>query len=243
MVLEGITAQLPGWQLVVFIAIILLFLLSAGITAFVILSRMRWPFSYVVLEDVAGKGYSISRRGKARLIGFGDGGEEIFILKHVNKYRVGYGKRIGPKQIGWAIGEDGLWYQFSFGDLNKKLLELGVQPVSVNVRLAMSSVRKGLDKRYEEQSWLEKYGPILYFGMFILVLFIFGGLIWYSTNKQVEIAKINAESINASKETQQAAQQTLGLVDNILSRLNLNAASPTPINNTIIGGSGLAPVP
>lgn len=240
MVLEGLTSQLPGWQLIVFIALVFIFLLSAGITAFVILRKLRWPFTYVVLEDIAGKGYSISRKGRARLVGFGDGGEEMFLLKSINKYRVGYGKRTGAKQIGWAIGEDGLWYQFSFGDLNKKLLELGVQPTSVNVRMGMSSLRKGIDNRYEQKSWIEKFGPILYFGMFILVLFIFAGIIWYSMSKQIEIARISAESINASRETQQASQKTLSLVDNILSRLNLN--SPTPINSSnFVGGSGLTP--
>lgn len=240
MVLEGLTAQLPGWQIVVFIGLVFLFLLIGGITAFVILRKMRWPFTYVVLEDVAGTGYSIARRGRARIIGFGDGGEEVFLLKDINKYRIGHGKRIGPKQIGWAVGEDGLWYQFSFGDLNKKLMELGVLPTSVNVRFGMSSLRKGIDNRYEQKSWLEKFGPILYFGMFVLILLIFGGIVWFVFSKSVQVSQINAASINASLATQEASQKTLGLVDGILARLNLNSA--TPLNSTnIIGGSGLTP--
>lgn len=236
MAFESITSQLPGWELITFIALVLIFLIAAGITSFIILSRLRWPFTYVVLEDVAGKGYSISRRGKARLVGFGDGGEEIFILKHINKYRIGYGKRIGPKQVGWAIGEDGLWYQFTFGDLNKTLLELGVRPTSVNVRLGMSSVRKGLDHRYEEKSFLEKFGPILYFGLFLFALLIYAGIMYYSFDKQLEVSQLNAQSINASKQTQEATQKTLTLLDNILAKVNID--NPEGIS---LGGSGISP--
>ena len=228
---------LPGWELILFIALVALFLIIGGIVAFVILSRLRWPFKYVVLEDVAGNGYTISRRGRARIVGMGDGGEEIFLLKGINKYRMSFGKRIGPKQLGWAIGEDGLWYSFNFGDLNKKLSELGVMPTSKEIIFSMSAIRKNLDKRLGDQSWMEKFGPVLYFGMFILVLMIFAGIFWYSTNKQVEIAQINAGSMNASLETQVATQQTLSKLDNILSRINLKAETP----ETIIGGSGLTP--
>jgi len=237
MVLEKLAMQLPGWEIVLFIILVLIFFIVGAIVTIVIMSRLRWPLNYVVLEDVAGKGFSITRKGKCRIIGFGDGGEEIILLKHLNKYRVGYGKRIGAKQIGWAVGSDGLWYQFTFGDLNKILREIGIAPVSVNVRLGMSSVRKGLDNRYQDKSWSEKYLPLILGGMVIISLLIFAGMFYYSTKKQIEIANINSGSINATRATQEATQKTLATLDQILSRINFNAQN----SSEFIGGSGLVP--
>lgn len=236
----NLAAQLPGWEMVLFIALVIVFLIVGGIVTFVILSRMRWPLSYVVLEDVAGKGYSVSRKGKCRIIGFGDGGEEILLLKYINKYRIGYGKRIGTKQIAWAIGEDGLWYQSSFGDLNKTLREVGILPTSVNIRLAMSAVRKGLEKRLEPQDWMAKYGAIVGMGLLFLMLLVAGGMMWYSTQQQVKIAQTNAAAINSSFGTQQATQKTLSLIDNVLSKIDFQIQNGVP-GNVTIGGSGLTP--
>lgn len=231
-IIENLSGMLPGWQLIVFIGFVLTCLLIGGIVTFRILSKLRWPYTYITLENISGRGYSISsRKGtRARMVSFGDGGEEVFLLKGNNKKRIGYGKRIGTNQIGWAIGEDGYWYQFSFGDFDKKLRELGVIPVSVNVRYAMASLRKGIDKRYEDKTWMEKFGPILYFGLFVLILLIFAGIIWYTMNKQVEIAQLTAQNVNVTKETMDLAQKTLNAIANLRNNYSVG-----------IGGSGLTP--
>lgn len=231
----NLAAALPGWQMILFIGLILVFLTTGAIVTFIIMSRLRWPFKYVVVEDVSGAGFGISRKGRARIVGFGDGGEELFLLKGVNKYRVGYGKRIGRRQVSWVVGEDGFWYQWSFGDFNKKLREMGMKPSSVNVRLSMAAVRKGLDSRYENKTWLEKYGPMLYAGLFIFTLLIFAGIMWYVNKKNVEVAQINAEALKESAKTQEATQKTLATIDQILSKFNLQSSQAT------LGGSGLIP--
>lgn len=238
----NLAAQLPGWEMVLFISLVVVFLIVGAVVVFVLLSRARWPMSYVVLEDVAGKGFSISRRGKCRAVGFGDGGEEIILLKHLNKYKIGYGKRIGPKQIGFGVGEDGLWYQFSFGDLNKTLREIGVMPTSVNVRLGMASVRKGLDKRLEPKDFMEKYGVLIGMGFLFFMMLVAAGMIWYSQEQQLKIANTNSAAINASFATQEATQKTLATLDNILSKVNVQSQGVSNGVNASIGGSGLIPI-
>lgn len=208
---------LVGWQVYLFFALVFFFLTVGGLVTFIILSRMRWPFKVVILENLAGQGYTISKRDKARLISFGDGGEEIFVLKKQKKYKIGYGKRIGKNQIAWAIGQDGYWYNFTFGDLDDKLLELGVMPVDRDMRFATASVRKGIENRYNDRSWMDKYGTILYFGLFIITLIIFGVIMYMAFNKQVEIAKTNAEAIKTSKEVMDVAKQVLSNIDTIKS--------------------------
>lgn len=237
----NLAAQLPGWQLVIFIALVIIFLIVGGIIAFVLMSKARWPLDYVVLEDVAGLGNCVTRKGKCRIVGFGDGGEEIFLLKHLNKYKIGYGKRIGAKQIGWAVAEDGLWYQFGFASLNKTLREMGITPTSVNVRLGMASVRKGLDKRLEPTDFMQKYGILIGMGLLLLMVIVAGGFAWYSSQQQVKIANLNVQSLKDATASQEATQKTLGTIDNILTKINFESQNPQDGIKTTIGGSGLAP--
>lgn len=212
--------NLPGWEAVLFIILVLAFLITGAIVTIVILSRLRWPFHIVIITNEAGKGYGVSGRDKGRIIAFGDGGEELILLKRRRKKRVGYGKRTGHKQISFVIGEDGLWYQAGFGDFDKTLRELGLVPTSVNVRMAMASARKGLDDRLQPKSWLEKYLAPLMFGMFILALLINAFVIIKASNNQISVAQINAQSINASKEVQQSTKQTIDALTILVNKLN-----------------------
>lgn len=191
---------LQGWELIVFFAIIIVFLVMAIVVTVILLGRLRWPYKVLVLEETPLYGNSPVRRDKARLISVGDGGEEVYYLKKAKKYRVAYGKKIAPKYVAWSIGSDGYWYNITFGNVDKKLMEIGVQPINTDVRYATSSLRKMFNEAYKKKSFLEKYGPIVYFGMFIFVLLIFAGLIWYSTDKQIEIASANADAIATAKE-------------------------------------------
>lgn len=225
-------SQLPGWELVLFIALVIIFFLATVITCLVILSKQRWPFRYVVTEDVSGSGHQITKRGRARLIAFGDGGEEIFYLKNLKKYRLGYGKRIGPKQVLWSVGSDGYWYNVTFGDIDKKLQELGINPVHVNVRLATSSMRKGIENRYNKADWLSKYGALVYAGVFLLALMIFGGIMYFAFDKQADISNTFAQTV----EVQNQLSERLATAAENLAR----AAGQSTEQNT--GGSGIAPV-
>lgn len=229
-VLSGL--NLPGWEMVMFVVLVLAFLITGTIVTIVIMSRLRWPLKIVLISNEAGKGYGISGRDRARVVSFGDGGEELILLKKRKKLRVGYGKRIGPKQIGFTIAQDGLWYQIDFGDFDKVLREMGLIPTSVNVRMAMASARKGLDERLQQKSWLEKYMYPLMFGMFILALLIMAGTTIYSSKKNIEIARINGATMNASGETQIATQKTLEQVNILIGKLN---------SNPQFQGSGLLP--
>jgi len=173
-ILSELTNTFPSWKIILFVFLFFMFIFIGGIIAFVILSRLRWPFTVNVLQDIDGSGkLKIVSKDKARLISFGDGGEEIFLLKKSKKYRVAYGKRIGNKAIAWAVADDGYWYNITFQDINKKLMEVGVMPIERDMRLATASIRKGIDHRYDDKNWMDKYGAVLYFGLFLITLLVF----------------------------------------------------------------------
>lgn len=200
MVLEN----LPGWELVIVAFLLVLFVISGAITVFIIFARLRWNYKVVIAEAVGDSPPKITRRTRARLIAFGDGGEEIFLLKKPRKLRAGYGKRIGLREILWVIGEDGLWYNTDFGSFNRRLLEIGVKPVDRDVRLANSSIRKGVEKNYGKVSFMEKYGEYVRMGMFLIMVLSFIGFMWFIFNQQKQISATNLETMKLAKDTIQA---------------------------------------
>lgn len=186
-------------ELVIVIIIFMTFF-SLGVGIMVWFSqRWLWPFAAVIAES-NGNETKITRRTRARLIGFGDGGEEIFLLKKPKKLRAAYGKRIGLRQILWTIGEDGLWYNTVLGDFNKKLLEVGMLPVERDVRLSGSSIRKGMERDYGNKSFFDKYGTVIQYGIMFIILVSFVGVMWFLFDQQKQISSANLEAMKLARD-------------------------------------------
>lgn len=206
---------LTGTELIILWIILILFLVTGGIVAFILIHRWKYPFKYICFENIAGVGYVPTRRGRARLISFGDGGEEIFFLKNIKKWRVAYGKRIGKNQIAWAVGDDGYWYNITFGNIDKKLMELGVIPVDKDMRYAYASSRKGIENRYNDKTFMDKYGTIISFFMLFLCIVAMGGFMYFTTGKIVSANAENKQTAEVQKEVMMLAKQVLASIDNI----------------------------
>lgn len=191
------------------------FIIVGSVVALVIVYRLRWPMFWEKWEELTPGRSTRTARGRCRLISFGDGGEEIFFLKGINKYRTAYGKRIDKKTVVWEVGEDGYWYNIIPQGLNKKMLEVGIMPVDRDMRLANATIRKGIENRYNEKSFLDKYGVIISFGMLFICILALGGFLWMAMDKQKEISATNLEAVKASKETMDLAQQVLSNIDNL----------------------------
>jgi hypothetical protein len=209
--------SLAGWDLVLFWGLFGLFMITGGVICFIWLYRARWNFIWVLIQD--GK---IVKRGRCRLISFGDGGEEIFFLKGINKWKVAYGKRIGTNQIAWGLGKDGYWYNIELGNVDTALLEIGVNPVDRDMRYATASVRKGIENRYTDKSFMEKWGTSITIILIILAISAQGVSSYFTLKKQGEInvqtSTANLEAVKTSERVMGLSADILGKVDNIVAR-------------------------
>lgn len=158
---------------------------SAAIVTFVQMNKRIWDHSYNLLTKPAG--YWVIKRGKCKLINFGDGGEQVFLLRRQNKFRTAYNKFIANKTILWVEGDDGYWYNCTFGDFNKALLEVGIKPVDRDARYANTVIRKGIENRYNTKSFIEKYGMYIFGGILLLMVIGYGVSTYYT-------AKINKDA-------------------------------------------------
>lgn len=207
--------MIVDWSWVIFGIFFFVFFVSAIITSLIILSRLRWNYSWVLLEEMPNGQSQIVKKGKARLMSFGDGGEEIFYLKNMKKWRVAYGKRISKNQIAWAVGQDGYWYNIGFGPLDKKLREVGVYPVDRDMRYAYASARKGIDNRYDNKNFMEKYGTVITFVMLGLCILAMCAFAYFTYSGQAKIAQINKETMIASKDVLSATKDVLTSMANL----------------------------
>lgn len=223
----------PTWALIIFSIILLLFFSISATITYIIFSRMKWNMTATILQDTPPYGVIPVRRDKCRLVQFGDGGEEIYFLKRMKKHKVAYGKKIGAKNICWVIGGDGYWYNSSFGSLDKKLLEIGVVPVDRDMRLANSVLRKGIENRYNDKSFIEKWGVPITIGMLVVAILAQAGGTYFNIRESNKAKATELETAKVNLETQKLSQQTLNAIANLQqAEQGSGLVSATPIATT-----------
>lgn len=221
----AILSLIPTWQLVVFGILMFFFLLiGVGVTWY-IMSILRWPIKVVIFEDDPIRNVSNDvGRDRARLVAFGKGGEEVYYLKRRKKYKVGYGHKMGVKKIGFCIGKDGYWYNVYIGGLDKKLRQLGIVPPNRDMRMAQAAMQKGIENRYDERTFFEKWGVTITIGMLVLAILVQAGGQWINHREENKGAATELKVAETWEKVAEKLDQTLASLDNI---------------NT--GGSGLRP--
>lgn len=205
-------------EFIVLATIVFFIVIIGGVVLGRFLYKKRWNYQYVLLENVAGQGYIPTKRGRCRLINFSKSGTEIYYIKNLNKHRAAYGKRIGKNQIAWAVGSDGYWYNVTFGDLDIRLRQLGVEPIDRDMRYAESQIIQGIEKRYDDRTFIDKYGSMIAFGLFILAIVIVFVGTFIIINKFGSFSSELSETVNVMKEVAQLNKDTLSSIDNIQAR-------------------------
>jgi hypothetical protein len=209
-------------QWIIFWVLFGVFIIASGFVTGIIFYRRYWRMKFVVLQNL-GSGTTITMSGRCRLVPIGDGGEEIFYLRNIKKYRVAYGKRIGKNQVAWAVGQDGYWYNVNFGDLDSKLQQMGLNPVDRDMRYAYASTRKLLNSKFERKSFMDKYGVLISFMMLFMCIAALGITVWMVFHYQAQSQAISLEITKANKDNIDASSKLI-----------------TQLANLKLGNSGLA---
>ena len=203
-----LNAMLPGWQLVGFFFVMIIFLFSGGIVTFVMLSKKRWPIKVMILNKrLKSLGSFISGWDRARRVGLLRTGEEIYLWKKRKKYRVGNEEFVGTNTMAWARGKDGYYRNVGLGDVDKELKSMGVTPTNLEMRTMTGLVDQAIQDRHDGKNFMEKYMVPIVVGMLIMSIIASGGMqLWqiHENNKskptELETAKTNLEVAKTNKE-------------------------------------------
>lgn len=203
----GIDAGIVGF------IILMVFIVIGGIVGIILINTLKvYNKKIVVFENIAGKGYQLVYKDRARLVRLGDGGEELLYLKKKKLYRAAYGRKMGKNTYWFAIGQDGYWYNIVLGDVDAKMGMLDIEPIDRDMRYMHVAIRKNIADRYRKQSVMEKYGTYIMSGIFLVIMLIG---IWFLLDKIGQIAEGSAASVSASKEVVIAASNIISSMDNI----------------------------
>lgn len=173
---------------------------SGGAIAFTVwwMRKKAFPFEVIIHNDQRGSNTSpIVDKDRARLIKLGDHGEQVYWLRKNKCARIGYGKYVGHRKIAWVI-EDGLWFNILYGRVDKKLKELGIEPLDRNSRLAAESIVTLMDSQFRKKG-IDKIQAVLLVGA-IIGLMIMGYATYKNLTVQRQISSDNAETIRVQSE-------------------------------------------
>jgi len=176
----------------------------------------------IVFENISGQGYQPTIKDTARLVRIGDGGEELLFLRKTKVYRTAYGRKMGKNTYWFSIGQDGYWYNCVLGDLDAKMGMLDIEPIDRDMRYMHVAVRKNIQERYRKIKFMEKYGTIVFNGIFLIIMLVGLGFL---LNQMTENAQVINEGLKTAKEV-----------------MDLNAQITSSLDNICTGGSGIVSV-
>lgn len=206
MVFESLT----GWEWVLFGAIVLVFFTVSGVVGFIVMHKRRWPLRYEDYTDVNGSGQPIRvRSGLCRLMGFGKNGEEILYLAGSKKYRPSYGLKIAKNTYAYMIGRDGIprnWVPSKMEDIWKTN---NVKMTDAEVIMTRNAIAKSLDKEYNTQSWVDKYGTFIMSGILLIMIIVMGVTVYVAMAKYQATAGVNAEIAKTNLEAMKYTTQIM----------------------------------
>jgi hypothetical protein len=204
------------WQVVLLGTLFIVIFGGACTATIIILMRKRFPFHVEIWKDVPPYGSIQVQKTRARLIKVGDGGEQIYLLKKPKVYRIAYGKFIGNKKIAWAISnDDDYWYNVGFTPVEKSLRQIGTIPVHRDMRLGNTNMRKIIEKKYDDRSFMEKFAVPITIGMLIFAIVIQLAGFYFILDKGGEVLGGFVESSKVNKETMEVARQLIINLDRL----------------------------
>lgn len=220
--LPNVSSAGIGFWVIIIIAFVL-FALAIAIVIYMIYMSRKFNKTIIIFENIAGQGYQQTGRDKARTIKVGDGGEEILFLRKRKVYKTAYGRKMGSgtNTFWFAIGQDGYWYNVLLGDLDAKMGMLDIEPIDRDMRYMHVAIRKNIEQRYRKVGVMEKYGPVIISGIFLIIMVVATWLLMSKAGDLIHESKLVVESVKPLADT---LGKVAGNIDNICS-----------------GGSGILP--
>lgn len=192
-----------------------------GIILWIILSNLRYVYKIQNFENISGQGFVPTSKDRAMLIKVGDGGEELLYLKKSKVYRTAYGRKISKNTYAFAKSSAGYWHNITFGNLDSKLKEIGVDPVDRDMRYMHVAIRRNIKDRFNKTTFLEKYGGLI---AYVALIAVTGIMMYLLFDKYIKISSSVNGAIDSARQVLEATKQILAANNNILSSGGIQSA-------------------
>jgi hypothetical protein len=126
---------------------------------------------------------------KARDIPIGKAGDKLWFVAGLNKYIQVANIQTAKNEFWHWVREDGELINFSLEDLDEVSHKAGVKYIHQDMRMQRLATDKLLEQRFLQKSFWEKWGAIIGYVIFFLLITISIVIVFYMMNKTVD--KIN----------------------------------------------------
>ena len=116
---------------------------------------------------------------KARVLSIGTAGDRLWYVKGAKKYLPPGTIQSAPNEFMYWVREDGEWINFSIADLDKTSKEAKVKFIQQDMRMARLATERLLEQRLMKKNFWEKYGIMIGYVIFFLIITVSLAIIFY----------------------------------------------------------------
>lgn len=156
-------------SIIILIALVILGL--GGWLVYLIIQKRVYVFKIKVFKKVGNVVTQIAYR-KAKIINIGKAGDHLLFVKGVKKHLEFPTLQSATNEYWYYIREDGEWINFGLDDIDELTKKAGIQFVKQDMRLSRISIEDILANRLLHKSFLEKWGMVIGFTIFFLIIAI-----------------------------------------------------------------------
>lgn len=197
--------------IILIFGLIILFGVIAAVVTFAIMWKRQFRIKIVKWERVNGK-FQMVANLKAKVIPVGTGGDSALMLQKPKKMLPMPVIQTGINTYWFFVSDDGEWINFGPGDFDDDRKEMGAHMLDREMRYARTSLQHMSKERYEQPSFLQKYGGMIAYAALIIVTAVGFFLI---VREMAGTAQASEAAVKASAEVLKEAGRILGSLDNL----------------------------
>lgn len=123
---------------------------------------------------------------KAKQVPMGKAGDKLWFVKGIKKYLPPATVQSAPNEFWHWIRADGEWVNFNMENLDEKLKKMGVAMTKQDMRLQRLATDRLLEQRLLQKGFWEKWGVVIGYVIFFLVITVSMIVIFYQFSQVVE---------------------------------------------------------
>jgi hypothetical protein len=172
-------------NMIILFVIGLLVVASIGILIFVWANKKKYWIKIPLYRKVGNVPTRVASY-KAKTFPIGKAGDILWFVKGVKKYIAPATIQSAPNEFWHWEREDGEWINFSLGDLDKSQKEAGVKYIHQDMRSQRVATANLLEQRLMQKGFWEKWGMVIGYIIFFLVISVAVVINLYMMGKVVE---------------------------------------------------------
>lgn len=207
--------------IIIILGLIILFALVGGIATFFIMMKRQYKLKIKKFERVNGKFIPVGTI-PAKVIPVGAGGDSAIQLKKPKKILPMPVIQTGVNTYWYFVSDDGEWINFGPGDFDEDRATMGAHMLDREMRYARTSLQQMAKERYDQPSFMQKYGGLIAYSALILVTSIGFFLI---VREMANTASASGQAVQTANEVLKETARILGSLDNLKGGSGISPAS------------------